>query len=247
MDQIIKKLIGLFTIITIITSVMYLWAYWYTFGINAFEFIDISNIISHSIIPLLFSTGGFLYMIYHYFKKGYFFIPPNECGDRYPKYSSELKKSKRFKKGGIVFLIMTVILCVLANWFYFLWAYAPICIAFLVTGYLTLYKNFGKRFIPDPDIRFVLFFIIVFLPLVGAAYGKKKAETIKRGDKYLYIDGISISEEVRKRGDDKIRYIGTMSDYFFFLLPNDKSIYIASQEDIKPFVLQRYDRRKNKE
>jgi len=247
MEQIIKKTIGLFTVIAIITSVTYLLTYWYTFGINAFEFIDIANIIAYSIKPLLLGTAGLLFMIFNYFIKGYFFIPHSEHGEMYPKYVSWLQKSGRLKKGGVILLTMTVILCVLAYWFYILWIYPPICIGFLVTGYLTIYKNFGKDFIPDPDIRFVLFFLVVFLPLYGAADGKKSAEAIKGGDKYHYIDGTSISEEIQKRGDDKIRYIGTMSDYFFFLLPSDKSIYIASQEDIKPFVLQRFDRRKNKE
>ena len=179
MEQTIKKSVGLFTAIAsaiaFFTSVMYLLTYWYTFGINPFEFIDISNIIAHSIIPLLLSSGIFLYMVFHYFIKGYFFIPYNECGDINPKIFKRIKKSGRLKIVLVILLIIMVVPCVLVYWFYFFWTYPPICIAFLVTGYLTIYKNFGKRFIPNQDIRFILLLIIVIFPLEGAACGKKYA------------------------------------------------------------------------
>lgn len=240
MDNLGKKLTGFYTVIAIITAVMYLAAYWTKFGIDIFEFIDISNVVVYSIPPMLLVVGLILALITQ------LVVRRAVIGSKlYENVITDdsYKKDYRFLKPvGIVLMIMLVISIVAAYWYIRLWLIIPIIFSFLIVGYFSGVLEIGKQFLPDRGIRNILFFIAVLLPLEGMAFGIFKAEAIIRGIDFLYVDNSSISNELIKNSHEDVRYIGVMSGYFFFYLPNEESIYIASKDELKPFVLQRYSK-----
>lgn len=247
-ELLVKIIIALFTAIAFVTSVAYLFAYWSTFEMNIFEFVDVSNIIKYSILPLILGTGFVplfaLFLFQQQRDLSFFYTYEKMKKDwQNKKYQHALIISSCL----LVMFIVPLLLVLMAQQKYALWEIASLSFAFSLMTLLSLFFEWGKRFIPNPFIRSILFFLIIYSPSQGFAMGRANAEAIKRGDRYRYVEGTTISEEVRKWDDDKIRYIGTMSDYFFFLLPSDKSIYIAAKDDLKPFILKRYDRQKNKE
>jgi ABC-type multidrug transport system fused ATPase/permease subunit len=250
-EQPIKKFIGLITIISFITSVGYLFAYWFTFGVNVFEFIDISNIIAHSVFPLLIGlVCSLISFVFYYSLITYIKDLISSIKKLIPNIEnliSSITFEHQVKFFVAIVVIMFVISVVMTFFYYIFTISIPPFIAYFAACYFTTRTDLGKEHIPKTMVRILLFFFIIFLPLEGAAYGRIKAKSIKRGDIYLYVDEISVNEKVRKLSDDKVRYIGKLGDYFFFLLPSDKSIYIASKEEIKPFVLKRFDAWEGKE
>lgn len=226
----------------------YLYAYWFSFGINVFEFLDISNIIAYSILPLIggiCSVPTFAVMMKYLGKSKIFVYTYAEIKADWPKI-----RYARLLHNLAIYLICFIIVVYVTSKsqrYYFIWLLLPIFLVYFLTVHFLVDLEWGNRFIPNRNIRAILLFAIIFLPLEGISFGKYNAGLIKSGDLYSYVDATNISKEVRKWDDDKIRYIGTMSDYFFFLLPSDKSIYIAAKEDIKPFILKRYRRQKKKE
>lgn len=234
-EKLVKRIIGVLTATAFVTAVAYLYAYWSRFGVNVFEFIDISNIIAHSIMPLILGVGVILSLLFFFCIPLIVSIIPIP-----PDTEKGLKHLAKLLISGLCFVLVSIFL---------IWTSTSLVAnnRIVCGGILGTIILFLITLSKTKEPKIFLFIIIISFPILGTVYGLVEAESIKRGDKYRYVGGTSISEEVRKRGDDKIRYIGTMGDYFFFLIPSDKSIYIAAKEEIKPFVLKRYDRQKNKE
>lgn len=248
-EQFIKRVIAIITATAFVASVAYLYTYWSNFEINAFEFVDISNIITYSILPLLIGIIFVPTFIGLWFGVRFFifFTFVNKLSIH---EDSSIKKFrlKTTMLSSLTLLVILVIVVVIALQDYTRWTwFPPIFAVFLLMLFSIFHEYFKNRFIKPKSVIPVLFLAFVFIPLHSMIFGRVQAEYIKRGDKYSYVEGININKEVRKWDDDKIRYIGTMGDSVFFLIPSDNSIYIAAKEEIKPFVLKRYDKHKDKQ
>lgn len=207
---------------------LYLWGYWSKLGVNILEYMNLTDIIKLSLIPILTSFGSFAIgamlgpLIFSHEK----LFPPG--GGANTPVGHFLSKHKEFIFSGYVFMVSLIWLFGPIN----KWHVLPLLIA-IPLGVNLQGSGIFKDLVPNMEAERVTSLLICMLPFAAYGYGLLNANEIVQGQKYQYVEVSSeqlhTQPHAKKKEDNliKLRYLGFVNDYVFLMPMEDKSIIVT--------------------
>lgn len=214
-------------IVGAISSILYLWGYWYTFGIIIFEYANLKDIITATGIVIFLSFGVF-YMIGVIMGSLPMFIPGMEK-------KLEPGAGRKTKEGQFLWrwrFVFFAIYCVLLL---YIWFYVPLPRKALIFpglfalgfGTIAQHTEFLSD-IKDFRIRNIFIYFSLFMIIASYLFGKLHAKTIlDSGPKTFY--------EI----ESKRKYLGHTNGYFFLLSSDNSKVFIIRSKSLENLVLTR--------
>jgi hypothetical protein len=113
-----------------------------------------------------------------------------------------------------------------------------VLLAFLVS-FNFVNANIFKNYIPHVSVRKIFVFSVSMILFTSFGRGKENAELILTGKRYKTIStslfkekGTSVfSDKKLLEGMDKLKYVGTAGDYFFFISMDNSRTFVAKYSD----------------
>jgi hypothetical protein len=214
-------------------SLLYLFGYWSTFGINILHYASLSDVIKLAIYPvfigallLLFST--FIQMlVMGQFKetdssKVYLLMSP-----RLTMWTS------------IGAIIMALGIIWLRHGDGFAWILVGILLAYIVKVNIAD-STIMNKFNINPVLRNFIIYALLVLFFSSFGIGKRDAENIINAKnakvvRTVIFKGVGTEDFKKKALLEKhatLKYLGSSGDYFFFLTPDNEATIIAKYQDL---------------
>jgi len=208
-----KKYFWLATPYLVSVGLLYLWGYWWSFGINVFEFASLSDVAMVAIIPVG-SAFAFLLMGFFIAEFGYAKHLP-EGGGKNTSIGRALNRIKPF----LIILYWGSVLFLVLSAYPGKWFVIPVWATF---GPYILLKNSSFLLVVEDDSkRSLLVFVLVILPIYSFSQGKISANSVLNDTKYLYAEV-----------DDKVlKYLGHVDKKYFFLSKDNSEIFIRNSNE----------------
>jgi hypothetical protein len=110
-------------------------------------------------------------------------------------------------------------------------------------GFVFCRTRILEKLIKNEDIRQTTIILLTILPLYAYGWGQIKSQNILNGKEYKYlasntIEGLCIGDPTDIR--NHIKYLGYANQHLFFLLNDNKSIFITKLDKTKGFTLEYY-------
>lgn len=217
MREVLTQIVG----VGVVAGIMYLWAYWSTFGIIIFEYANFKDIITATIILL----GSALAFVFLGFVSGALLPPQLEPGG-----GAQTRIGQFFlrRKSVIKQVIATFYWLGLIVLWFVSFPYKTLIFSSLFSlGFSILIQD--SEFLSEikhTRIRSVLISILLFAISFSYLFGKDRAEAILNG-------GPGILYEV---GSGR-KYLGHTSGYFFLLAPDNSKVIISRAKSRDELVL----------
>jgi hypothetical protein len=221
-----KKYIWLTPPYFVAVGLLYLWAYWSSFGINILEFASLYDIVSVAIIPVgsvfFFLFLGFILSEYGYANK--LRLPPG--GGRETPLGKILNKYK------VIFIVLywLILLLLILTSLPGKWLALPMWV--MIAPYLILKNSLFLEEIKSDSIRSLLIMSIVALPIYSFCQGKINADKILTNSKYFYVK--------TSKQDECMKYIGHINQMTFLISKDNQQIRIQKL-DKESLDLFKYD------
>lgn len=223
-----KKYLWLTPSYFIAVGLLYLWAYWSSFGINILEFASLYDIVSVAIIPVgsafFFLFLGFILSEYGYANK----LP--SCGGKDTPVGKTLNKFKWV----LIILYWLILLLLIFTSLPGKWLILPIWA--MGVPYLILKNSFFLEEIKNDSIRSLLIMGLVVLPIYSFCQGKINAEKILTNSEYLYVK--------TSKQDEYMKYIGYINQMTFLISKDNQQIRIQKL-DKESLDLFKFNSKKN--
>lgn len=206
-------------------GVLYLTGFWSFFKINALQFIEINDIIKSVAAPLgsaiiIYALNVILHSYY---------VPDKETTDNY------LKEGGVFKVWIYVIRVVICLSCagfivaIFLNIFYFEPQYKILGYAMMLASASFFFLFSKTSFLSEfGNLRPIIITVICFIPIISLNSGLDDGERILKG-KGAYI----VTTDSGCIGNEKYRYISTLSDKVFALSLKDGSVCIFKYNYIK--------------
>lgn len=208
-----KKYVWLVAPYFITVGLLYLWAYWSSFGINILEYAALSDIAKVAIIPVgsafVFILFGFFLGEFGYVNKLHF--PPG--GGRDTRTGRFLGKFQRlFVIIYWLFLFLLIVTTLPGKWTILpIWGmFAPYWILKMKTAFLTEIEN--------DSVRSLMIMILAILPIFSFCQGKINADKVLNNTQYLYVEGAT--------SDEQMKYVGYINQITFLISKDNQHIRI---------------------
>lgn len=221
----IQNIIAVFTAAALIVSCINLNLYWYTFGINIFDYLSISEILARSAFPIIITSGTFIGLLFAETK------PDN------PKANKDEEKNKNYftnHKEQVFISITFITLSAIALYFGEFKALsatsASILILLLTTKRfksLIIYLN-EKSGTPKS-----LLVAIILITVLSGSYSLGSAINVKEGTIFYQAEVKTNSKTIRGS------YIGRSESRIFIWKIKDKRLLIINQQDVKSIALKK--------
>jgi hypothetical protein len=211
---------------------VYLWGYWGVFGINALEYIGLADVLKFSAYPMasaivFFSIGVLSASIG---------TGKSNAGAAVSRWHWVTTWSDR--------LFVAVMLAIFGSA-----AYAQPSVLWLalvpVTGVpvaLAIRRHhLFQEVIANDRVRSTLAFLIGALPAFAFATGRINADAVLEGRTYWYVAAVDEGLALSNPNDPahRVKLLGRLDGYLFFLLPDAQTVRIARNEDIKGLEIRR--------
>jgi hypothetical protein len=215
----------------LVTSLFYLFGYWSSFQINILEYVSLPDVIKLATYPLvigaLLSLVGFYVNVMTFTsftadpKKAFVLVP-----SKYAKWINWI----------VLFLILGILVFYRTGSWY---VTVGLMLAFLVS-FNFLGSERLKSLIPHPSARKVILFSVSVVLFTSYGRGKENAELILNGKRYKTVStslfkekGTTVfTDKKLLEGLDKLKYVGTTGDYFFFISMDNSRTFIARYSDL---------------
>ena len=221
---------------------LYQWGYWSSVGINVLAYVSLTDVVSITLIPFLTSVLAFC------IGAALSFAIPNtifpEGGGAETPVGRFLNKYSRWI--GTVYFYLLVI-------FYLFgpvekWRVLPILLALPA---LLILRNRGvlRELVPHDDANRAVIFILSLLPFSAYGHGILDADTIIRGQSYLYLEVKTNKTRMALEGvtgvemNTKLRFLGFMNNYVFLMPLETKTVIITKFDSLDPIALQEYPKK----
>jgi hypothetical protein len=202
------------------------WAYWSTFDINIFVFIDVTDIVKSFIIPLLSSAIFFIVgqvLAWFFFQQR---LPYGGGADSRPGIFLR-KYSKLF---AFIWLALIATLLIKSDepyrWISSVMMIIPLMLIPAVESGL-LAESF-----PDRNLRATILTTIILVPFLSFAQGKMSGELIYKNRKFKTLDKETI-RQVRPNDTLDYKFLGLAGNYVFGLSPDNKTTLIMLRSELK--------------
>lgn len=224
MEQIERKYFWLIIPYFLVIGTLYIWGYWSTFNINAFEYTSINEAITASFIPL---ASGIIFVIIGT-AIGTFASQKEPPKEETPKQN---KKSMSRMDWIILvgFFIPSVISFVITDDIGSRWKTCSILLSIIPTVALIKSNILSEGL--SPQIRSSILFIFCCTPFFSFASGKSNAHKIVSNTEYFYIEIENI----------EFKYIGHLQDKTFFSDLQNSKVLIIQDGEIEKLSLQRHE------
>lgn len=196
----------------IAVGLLYLWAYWSSFGINILEYATLSDVAKVAIIPVgstfLFVLLGFIIAEFGYVKKMQ--LPPGGGKD-----SRTGRFLNRFKPI-LILLYFSFLIYMLFASFPGKWKILPVWGMFAPYWILKGTKFLAE--IKNNSVRSLMIMSLVILPIFSFCQGKINANKIINNSEYFYVH-ITPGEDMK--------YVGYINQLAFLISKDNQHIRIA--------------------
>ena len=208
-----KKYLWLSAPYFVAVGLLYLWAYWSSFGINILEYAALSDIAKVAIIPMgsafVFVLLGFIIAEFNYVNKLHF--PPG--GGKNTRTGRFLNKFKH--------------LFIFPYWlflFYLLFASVPnkwtiLPVWGMMAPYWILKKTGFLAEIENDSARSLIIMTLAILPIFSFCQGKINADKVLNNTEYFYVQG--------DLPDEHMKYVGYINQVTFLISKDNQHIRIA--------------------
>jgi len=208
-------------------GLLYLWAYWSSFGINILEFASLSDIVRVAIIPV---GSAFLFMLLGFFIGEYSLPNLPHGGGRDTPVGKFLNKFKGiFIALYLLFSFFLIIISLPGKWL--------ILPVWLMPVPYVLLKNSGFfEEIKNDSIRSLMIISLVALPIFSFCQGKINAGKVLTDSEYLYVQF--------PKQDEHMKYVGHINQMTFLISKDNQQIRIQKLEK-EPLDLFKFDSKKD--
>jgi hypothetical protein len=216
------SLVILVTPVAFLSGVLYLHAYWWTFGIVIFDYLSVGSYVSYSILPAL--SCALLVIAW----------APAIAFCR-------ASRTTRFGLIGFISIVVWLSVYALINGLFFLWLLLPL-VGGPIAGWglesLARRLNVADAIYPDRRGREVLSLSVSIVLLASAAIGGLRAESIRARVSYQTVRALSPSE----KGDSNVLrgtwvLLGTAEKLLFLQNLAGDSTVVASLDDVTPYLI----------
>ena len=222
---------------SIAVSALYLWGFWGPFGINILEHLGLADVVKVAAWPV----GSVFFFALLGMVLGQ--ISPvarlPEGGGQHTRFGRWLNKHVRAIAA--VFAVAAVLMVFFAP--PRTWPLIALITGGILSHPLNSYPPF-VRLIPNDGIRSVLSFAIAVLPAFAYGEGRANADSVRFGEKYLFVQ--AGSEGVPSTGDPKtsLRYVGYAGSTFFLWDPTTSSLTLIPSSTVKSLKLTKMPNKK---
>jgi hypothetical protein len=217
----------------VVVSLLYLFGYWSTFGINVLHYASLSDVIKISIYPLF--IGALLSLFWLFLQmlvRGKFKeTDPSKVfivvGPRFAMWSS------------IVAIALAVVLIWVRCGDGFAWTIAGILLAYIVNVNVSDFAIL-KPFIANPVLRNVVCYALLVVLFSSFGIGKQDADKILNEKNAKTVSTAIFrgkgTAEFRQKGllekHASLKYLGAAGDYFFFLTPDNEETIVVKYDEL---------------
>jgi hypothetical protein len=212
----------------LVTSLLYLFGYWSSFQINILEYVSLPDVIKLAIYPLV--IGALLSLVV-------FFVPLTLTSFTADPEKAFIPIPHKYAgwTNWAVFLLLLAMLFQRTGSGY---VTAGILLGFLVSFNFVNAEKL-KNYIPHPTARKVILFLLCTILFTSYGRGKENAERILNGKRYKTVStsifkekGTGVFNDKKLlEGMDKLKYVGTAGDYFFFISMDNSRTFVAKYSD----------------
>lgn len=218
-------------------ALLYLWGYWSPFDVNILEYLSFSDVVKTAVYPIgsvfVFAAIGAV--------AGEVLFPtglmPSGGG-------ANTKVGRALRRVGPVLLALYVLGILLILWMGPLrkWNILPVLIAVPVSFGLKE-AGFLREVLVSDRVRTVVLFLVAALPAFAYGRGVIRADEIRVGSAFTYV--ISSIEGFPVDTDEKPlsrpRYLGRAGDQYLFFVPEQRTLLVVAQDQIKLLELKQYE------
>jgi hypothetical protein len=213
----------------LVTSLLYLFGYWSSFQINILEYVSLPDVIKLAIYPLV--IGALISLVGFYVNV---MTLTSFSADPEKAFIRVSSKYARWVNWIFLLLILGMLFKRTGSWY----VTAGFSLAFLVSFNFVGSDKF-KNYIPQATARKVILFSVSTILFTSYGRGKENAELILNGKKYKTVNTSAFKEKGTGvfndkkllEGQDKLKYVGTAGDYFFFISMDNSRTFIAKYSD----------------
>lgn len=207
----------------VVMAILYLCGYWYSFDVNPFSYIDVSQLIIYSIKPFLaaciFGLIGCL--------SGYT-ASKIQIHTKESKSSGIVALRRTIKVIDIIAFSATILVAIFGG--PLKWLVLPCMFSIAISGLIIIVQVVSPKEDKFKNFPIILIFAVIFSLLQSYGFGKFESINIKSGIKYQHIESQMYKETL-----SQFRYIGTLKDTVFLYNPNDSSISLYSSQALMPY------------
>jgi hypothetical protein len=220
----------------VLTATLYLQAYWSHFYINAFSYLSIQEIITHSIPALIAISGGVCAIIVV------------QKIIRFEKLI-EKKPGNRVQKSLIFIILYPIIVAILLALILFIirrdWGWERVALLAITVSFVFIFRWIGLfSEIEHDGRRLWAISIFVLAPYSAWCQGSDEARYIDERTLYKIIDSKQLKFWSEKDNSELI-YLGKLGDDHFILNKDKDSVIIAKISDFKLLEIKTIDKRKD--
>lgn len=210
-----QKLLIFATIYALLFSTLYLLGFWMSFNINPFHFINTSDVIKISVLPMIvtFLIGVFAIGLGKLLAVATTIKKENSAGqeEKEPKRNLILFFGRSIQLSIIIlFLFSTISFDTSVFW-----------LLLLNVSMMIAIEAVGKFFYEKP-LKMTISCIAIFMISFSYTYGNSSAKSIKSSAEHILING-------ENKG---LTYIGLMGDYIFLWNDKLKTVDVIRRESI---------------
>ena len=202
-----KKYIWLTPPYFITVGLLYLWAYWSSFGINILEYAALSDIARVAIIPV---GSAFIFVVIGFIIGEFGYISGEGKNTRTGRF---LHKYLRL----FIIIYWLFLLFLIVTSFPGKWIILPIWGMF--APYWILKKTAFLAEIENDSIRSLTIMTLVILPIFSFCQGKVNADKVLNNTEYLFIQGA--------KPDEDMKYVGYINQLTFLISKDNQHIRIG--------------------
>ncbi|MCW5669406.1 MAG: hypothetical protein KIT86_07070 [Hydrogenophaga sp.] len=207
----------------ITVGLLYLWAYWGTFHVNILEHAGLSDVVRAAAQPI---ASTFVFWIV-----GSLFGHWLSTGEETPGVDAKAHRASR-TPSRVRYTVYTFALAFIGAGVFFtspaiLWILLPMAAVAIATRVLP--SSWAREIVPSEGPRRLLVGIFVALPLFAFAQGKFRADMVKSGREFTYLQSIwpGVKDELTTT-DVSPRLLGRAGSSLFFFLPASGGIAVTS-------------------
>ncbi|WP_433867494.1 hypothetical protein [Ralstonia wenshanensis] len=213
-------------------ALCYLLAYWNSFGIDAFQYVGLLDVIKLPLRTLVLLIGAVA------IATGLFWVEllsdPNGVEQDEPNEAVNRVVSKFVKYSFLYFMAVVMVFTLLGN--------RPVrwlVAVFLLLPLVGILVNTFKipKALPNSTARFIVSLFFWAVPLLAAYSGESDAQKIKEGNAGTLVEKVGVASGLLATEDHPIAYVGFLAGTFVVFETYTKSVVLLKQVDNAPLVL----------
>ncbi|CNH71905.1 Uncharacterised protein [Yersinia kristensenii] len=211
----------------LICGVLYLWGFWMHFGLNILQFVDTSDIVKATLIPVV---GAIVTFVVQAILNEYN-APKSEQTKKFMQAGGVFKAYAYFQYA--LFILMLVGSLLFFVYFFFTGdRLERYCIYAIALGLVLFWMVFSRTaFLSELNqVRGLILFITSLLPALFFCNGVLDGKNVIQGVNTYLVDTNTLCSENK---NEKFRYIANLSNKMFSLSLSDGSICIQSYEYLR--------------